>query len=234
MAHKKAESVPSRFKVGDQVRVKSGVRDPDFPDLPLGGWSGTITEIIKHKGRINCVFKLDGRTLASLHPVFRRRCEVDGLDYETMGLGQEDVELDDGTPCPIEQPTSVVPRPLTLDDQDDRVRMALGLTHDDPLPDVNHESLLAYHGYLAKNLSFPFKARYEKPVGWSRRIEMPLTVTGLLRPDECEIDEQYGIIATGRDPEEPVDFPLAEIEVKGSSPSCRMVRDYAYWFHNWR
>jgi hypothetical protein len=27
---------------------------------------------------------------------------------------------------------------------------------------------------------------------------------------------------------------LAEIEVKGSSPSCRMIRDYADWFQNWR
>ena len=52
---------------------------------------------------------------------------------------------------------------------------------------------------------------------------MPLTVTGLLRPEECEIDEQYGIIGMGRDPKNEVDFPLAEIEVKGSSPSCRMV-----------
>lgn len=63
---------------------------------------------------------------------------------------------------------------------------------------------------------------------------MPLTVTGQLRPEDCAIDEQYGIIGTGRDPEEQVDFSLAEIEVKGSSPSCRMVSDYAYWFHNWR
>src|SRR4051794_3429921 len=227
-------SIRPRFKVGDKVRVKPGVNDPDFPDMPLGGWSGTITEIIEHEGQVNCVFKLDQRTLASLHPIFKRRSEIDGLDYRFMGLGQGDIEWDDGVPAPIEQPTAIVPRPLKMDDQEDRVRMAFGLTHDDPLPEVDHKTLLAYHGYLAKNLSFPFKARYEKPVGWSRRIEMPLTVTGLLRPDECEIDEQYGIIATGRDAEEPVDFPLAEIEVKGSSPSCRMVRDYAYWFHNWR
>jgi hypothetical protein len=234
MTHSKKRSASPGFKVGDKVRVKSGVRDPDFSDMPLGGWSGTITKIIEHEGQINCVFELDKRTLASIHPIYKQRCEVDGLDYETMGLGQEDIELDDGTPVPIEQPTSIVPRPLVLDDQEDRVRMALGLTHDDPLPEVDHETLLTYHSYLAKQLGFPFKARYEKPVGWSKRIEMPLTVTGLLRPDECEIDEQYGIIATGRDAEEPVDFPLAEIEVKGSSPSCRMVRDYAYWFHNWR
>jgi len=222
------------FKVGDKVRVKPGVKDPDFPDMPLGGWTGTVTEIMEHEGQINCVFKLDDRTLAGIHPIYKRRSEIDGLDYRFIGLGQEDIELDDGVPAPIERPTAIVPRPLSMDDQEDRVRMALGLTHDDPLPDVSRKTLLAYHSHLAKNLSFPFKARYDKRIGWSKRIEMPLTVTGLLRPDECEIDEQYGIIATGRDAEESVDFPLAEIEPKGSSPSCRMVRDYTYWFHNWR
>jgi hypothetical protein len=73
--------------------------------------------------------------------------------------------------------------------------------------------------------------------GWetlSERVEMPVTVTGLLRPEECAIDEQYGIIATGQDPEERVDFPLAEVEIKASSPSGRMVDDYACWFYNCR
>jgi hypothetical protein len=229
---KKGPAIP-RFKVGDKVRVKSGVSDPDSPDMPLGGWTGTITEIVVHKGQINCVLKLDDRTLATLHPIYRQRCERDGLDFETMGLGQDEIEIDDGTPIAVEQPIQIKTPPLSENDQDDRVRMALRLTRDDPLPEVNHENLLTYHRYLSKNLVFPFKARYEKPVGWAKRVEMPITVTGLLRPDDCVIDEQYGIIATGSDTEETVDFPLAEIEVKGTSPICRIVRDYAYWFHNW-
>ena len=234
MSHTKSKSGSPRFKVGDKVRVKPGVSDPDFPDMPLGGWSGTVTEIIEHEGEINCVFTLDDRTLKTLHPIYRKRCERDGLDFETMGLGEEDLEIDDGTQFAIEQPTQIMTPPLSEKDQDDRVRMALGLTHDDPLPEVTYENLLTYHRYLSKNLVFPFKARYEKLVGRSKRVEMPLTVTGLLRPEDCMIDEQYGIIGTGRDPEEEVNFPLAEIEVKGSSPSCEMVSDYSYWFHNWR
>ncbi len=236
MARTKRGSAIPYFKVGDKIRVKPGVSDPDFPDMPLGGWSGTITEMIEHEGQINCVFEVDERTLTSIHPVYKQRCEVDGLDYRFMGLAQADIEPDEGTPVPIVQPTTVVPRPLSPDNDEDRVRMALGLTHDELLPDVNHETLLAYHRYLSKNLNFPFKARYEKPIGRSKRVEMPVTVTGLLRPEECAIDEQYGIIATGQDAEERVDFPLAEIEIeiKSSSPSCQMVRDYAYWFHNWR
>ena len=87
MSHTKSKSGSPRFKVGDKVRVKSGVSDPDFPDMPLGGWSGTVTEIIEHEGEINCVFTLDDRTLKTLHPIYRKRCERDGLDFETMGLG---------------------------------------------------------------------------------------------------------------------------------------------------
>src|SRR5664279_5113065 len=118
-----------------------------------------------------------------------------------MWLGEDDIEPDDGTAVPIEQPTNIVTPPLSENDQEDRVRKALGLTHDDPLPEVTYENLLTYHQYLSKSLVFPFRARYDKPVGWSKRGEMWLTVTGLLPPDDCAIDEQYGIIGTGRDPE---------------------------------
>ena len=111
--------------------------------------------------------------------------------------------------------------PLSEKDQDDRVRMALGLTHDDPLPEVTYENLLAYHRYLSKSLVFPFKARYEKPVGRSKRVEMPLTVTGLLRPDECEIDEQYGIIGTGSDPGRTGRFPAGRDRGQGVKPKLR-------------
>ena len=83
-----------------------------------------------------------GRSNSSdgIHPIYHKRCERDGLDFETMGLGEEDLELDDGTPVPIEQPTEIKTPPLSEKDQDDRVRMAFGLTHDDPLPEISLET----------------------------------------------------------------------------------------------
>ena len=51
MSHTKNKSGSPRFQVGNKVRVKPGVSDPDFPDMPLGGWSGTVTEIIEHGRR---------------------------------------------------------------------------------------------------------------------------------------------------------------------------------------
>ena len=91
MAHARTrDRVIPRFKVGDKVRVKPGVNDPDFPDMPLGGWSGTITEIIEHEGQINCVFRLDERTLASIHPIYQeaQRDRRAGLPVHGVGPGR--------------------------------------------------------------------------------------------------------------------------------------------------
>src|SRR3954464_15356143 len=136
MAHDKRKSAPPRFQPGDRVRVKYGVADPDFPDIPLGGWAGTVEMAEQVDDQITYEIEWDRKTLDGMHPVYKNRCERDGLDLETMWLGEEDLEADDGTPVPIEQPTQIR-TPLSEKDQDYRVRMALGLTHDDPLPEIS-------------------------------------------------------------------------------------------------
>jgi hypothetical protein len=79
MSHTKNRSDTPRFQVGDKVRVKPGITDPLFPELPLAGWAGTVTEIIKSHRQINCLFKLDDRTLASMHPI--TASDVTGTDW---------------------------------------------------------------------------------------------------------------------------------------------------------
>jgi hypothetical protein len=41
----KKPRTPARFGTGTQVHVKPGTTDPDFPDIPLGGWAGTIRDV---------------------------------------------------------------------------------------------------------------------------------------------------------------------------------------------
>jgi hypothetical protein len=233
MARDKTESLPSRFKPGDKVRVKHGVRDPDFPDIPLGGWAGTVKEVHQAEGETTLLVAWDRATLKGMHPIYKKRCERDGLELESMWLGEEDLEPDDGTPVPIEQPTTIVTKPLSEKDQDDRVRMALGLTHDDPLPDVSRKTLLAYHRYLATRLKFPFPA-----TSWDfgRLYDQlrSLTIHSLLDPGEDGLDEEEGLIATGLGQDGPVEIPLADVEIEKKAPNHRLISDYSYWFHNWR
>jgi len=233
MSHTKNKSGPPLYQVGNKVRVKYGVIDPDFPDMPLGGWTGTVTEIIKHEGQINCVFKLDERTLASIHPIYRRRCERDGLDFETMGLGEEDLEIDDGTLVAIEQPRQIRTPPLSMDDQDDRIRAVFGLTHDDLLPEVNQKNLFVYYRYLLAHLTLPFRARYRRKTGPYSSKLVRLTVTGLDDFDQYEVEECYGLIGVGKEPGGSVEFPLKDIEDNEDEVNHRLIEDYSCWLANY-
>ncbi len=139
-------------------------------------------------------------------------------------MGEEDIEHDDGTPVPIERPTSIITKPLSEKDQDDRVRMALGLTHDDPLPDVSRKTLLAYYRYLAANLWVPFKAKTESD-------GTTLTVSRLIDPKESELDEEEGLLCEARDREKPFPLPLSELD--DAVGNRKLIGDYGYWFWNW-
>jgi hypothetical protein len=234
MGHKKKRSINPRLRVGDKVRVKPGIRDVLFPDIRLGGWSGTVTKIIKEQGQINYLFKLDDRTLACLHPTYRERCERQGLDFEIMSLRGEELELDDGTPVPIEQPTEMKTPALSEKDQDDRVRMVLGLTHDDPLPNVSFETLMTYYRYLAANLKFPYFTFSWAKSGPFTRKKVIVPISRLEPPVAEEFDEECPLYGIGIDQEEEIEIPLEVIEPKKDDPNYRLISDYTYWSQNWR
>jgi Calcium binding len=234
MSRTKNKSGSHRFKVGDKVRVKYGVLDPDFPDIPLGGWTGTVTEVEQTDNQVTYEIDWDTRTLGGMHPVYRKRCERDGLGLETMRLREEDIEPDDGASVPIEQPIEIKTPPLSEKDQDDRVRMALELTHDDPLPDVSTETLMTCYRYLVANLKFPLFTSYWAKSGPFSSKKVIVPISRLNAPVDYEFDGEYGLFCIGRDQDEEIEVPLDEIELKKNDANYRLISDYSYWFHNWR
>ena len=187
-------AVPPEFSVGDRVRVRYGIADPDFPDIPLGGWAGTITEV-DQRGRFPLyLIEWNQSTLDKMHPIFRKRCERDGLEETSSWQGEEDIEADVGEPVPMEQPTNIVTRPLNKGDQDDRIRTILGLTGDDPLPETSEENLLKYHAYLAARLSFPFRAVYWRDTGPFQSRKYKISVVGLVDVDDYYPGEGHGLL----------------------------------------
>src|SRR5207302_11439773 len=118
-----------------------GPTDPAGPDIRLGGGAGAMGEVDQKSAPPTYLIEWNRHTLDHVDPVYRKRCERDGLGLESMWLGEDDIQPDTGGPVVIEQPTSIVTRPLSERDQDDRVRIALGLTGDDPLPEVDDDTL---------------------------------------------------------------------------------------------
>jgi hypothetical protein len=187
-------STPAKFAVDDRVRVKQGIPDPDFPDIPLGGWAGTITEVSDDGKSHLYLIEWNQFTLDNMHPVFRKRCERDGLDEESSCLGEDDLEPDVGDRVPLEQPAQIITRPLSTTDQDDRIRAVFGLTSDDPLPESSYENLRQYHAYLAANLTFPFEAGYWKETGpFESSCKCNVCVVGLADL-KCYCSEGVGLV----------------------------------------
>jgi hypothetical protein len=230
MSRTKNKSGSPRFRVGDKIRVKYGVIDPDFPDIPLGGWSGTVKAVDQK----NCELKWDKRSLTGMHPVYSKRCERDEFDLETMWLGEEEIEFDDGTPAPLEQPAELTTPPLSEKNRGDRVRKALGLTHDDPLPNVTFKTLMTCYRYLAANLKFPIVTSSWAQSGPFSRKKVFFPITRLEPPVPEEFDEECPLYGIAMDQSEEIEVPLEVIELKKTDPNYRLISDYAYWSNNWR
>lgn len=223
----------SVFNAGDRVRVRRGVKDPDFPDVPLGGWAGMVREIDASEGQPAYLVEWGEATLAAIHPVFKSRCERDGFEYEKMWLAERDLEPDAGPGAPIEKalPTS---RSLCEEDQDDRVRAALGLTSNDPLPDVDRNRLCRYHEHLSKKLRFPFEATASEETGPLETTTHEVEVIGFLDADKYELDDFSGLICEVHEGRRQYPLPLGEFEVAGDGKNAQLLEDYAYWFWNHR
>jgi hypothetical protein len=223
----KAPSFAS-FNPGEKVRVRHGVRDTDYPDMPLGGWKGVIVEF--HGDGMYTV-RWSKETLAAINPVFKARCENDGLEFDQYCLGEDDLEPDIGGPLDIELPKEITTTPLSSKNQDDRIRMVFGLTSNDTLPDVNGELLEAYHEHLSNNLIFPFAAEHRPEHGHAEQIK----VIRLDDPaEEPILDEDYGIVCEARLERRVMNVPLGELERVKDKTNRQLVDDFLYWFHNWR
>ena len=82
------------LQIGDIVKVKEGVMCPDYKDLVISGWQGTVTEISEDdKDNILICIEWDITTLQNMLNGFIEQGEEDGLDNDLMYLSFEEVEL---------------------------------------------------------------------------------------------------------------------------------------------
>ena len=81
------------FSVGSLVRVRWGARSSVCPDLPLGGWTGTVCGVDEEQRFL----RWSDATLEAIDPFYRTRVET-GMWLPATGL-----EADPGEPLAVEQ-----------------------------------------------------------------------------------------------------------------------------------
>lgn len=224
MSNDSAESGVS-YAPGTRVRVKRGTPDPDYPDIPLGGWVGEIIAIDTEQKPTLYTILWDDATIEAIHPVYRVRCERDDLDPEKCALDGSVLELDDGGPLNIEQPGPLTPRPLDPTIPLDRARQVFGLTSDDALPALTASSLARWHQELSGRIKFPWTVQVDVD---GRTSVHPLLVTRLLAVEEVE--PELGIVVEATVGERSGPVSLLMVRPIPGDPALDLVEAYQDWF----
>ncbi len=223
------KKAPLIFKPGDCVKVKPGVKDPDWGS-DIGGWQGRILEFEKAPhGKDTVLIQWDSITLSSMPASMIERCEAEGLDWSEMGLDADEVEATDGrdTPRQVEKAKHALEKKYAwvyLGEEGKRINQILaGLDPEDEL-----RLFRRWAKYLKENLAFPFEAvvaefQERGPLRTGERV----TVTGI-----ADVDDLYGLLVDVQTRRGSSAFPLCDLEAQEKSRNYQPVKDYAVWFAN--
>lgn len=221
------------FTIGDSVKVKDGILEPDSEAFSIGGWQGRIIEIREEPDVPTIIdIEWDSVTLQKMPQHFIDESEEEGLDWTCMGLYPEDLELtaardteDDVKAAQEELEDIHFYSYRWLGEQGDRIGKVLqGIDPQDDLGALQRWSI-----YLEQHLTFPFDAEIEE---WQE--QGPLQSGDQVSVKKISlVDDIYGIIVAIRRGREKFDCPLCELAaLDESSPNAELLSDYRVWFAN--
>ena len=223
MPREAKEEPKARFAIGDRVRVKAGIRDPSFADMPLGGWAGKVREIDLESVLPNYLVEWDWHTRRCMHPIYRSRCKHVDLDWQRMWLSEDNFEPEQESAAVIEQPADLLLEPLDQDDEEDPVRPVRGLrTGEEWLACASPSSMLTFlqDPMLARLRGKPSERKFRLlAVACCRRVWDRLGYEQ--NRQRVELAEQY---ADGQVPEH-----VVEDAASGRSDGSGGPREAAFW-----
>ena len=88
MAKKKA----SGGLVDSRIRVKPGVNSPEFPEISIAGWTGTVVEMTGKPPEHKVIIEWDAATMAAMPADYVTKCEAGQLYHAMASLNGDDVE----------------------------------------------------------------------------------------------------------------------------------------------
>ncbi|KJU87401.1 hypothetical protein MBAV_000409 [Candidatus Magnetobacterium bavaricum] len=250
------------IRIGDCVRVKKGVVDPDFVDSPIEGWYGRVIAFVDEDGseedKDNPLVDVewDSFTLRGMTDDFIDRCDEDGLDCLSMYLRINDIEkarprdtmqdvkeAQDEIHIYLDDPIAI----SQSNEQDKRILEILGNKD----ISIREETLACYLDYLEKNISPPLQLTVSEPFQWEelylsgigrKREYDKLKKTRPAYKDtfkfikiERDLNMEDGILVKVQRLTDNKKFvlPLSNLQVVGNKlPNYRLVNDYSSWFVN--
>jgi hypothetical protein len=81
-----------KLPAGTPVRVKSGIPMPEFPDVDISGWTGTVSDSQGRGLDLKYFVEWDSATLARIPEAYHRHCESHGLFHGMVCLKGAEIE----------------------------------------------------------------------------------------------------------------------------------------------
>ena len=216
----------NKLKIGDSVKVKSNVKDPDF-NILIEDWQGRISEINEKENIID--IKWYSITLENMSNSIIDECEEEGLSWSEMSLSISELELVESRDREkdVQQKIKELERKHVysyLGEQGRRIQNVLKHIS----PDDEWKNMETWENHFKKILQFPFEAIV------SEVQEYGLDVNDKVKAEEISlIDESYGVIVKIRKGRKIYHTPLCDLEVRDrNSSNYQPVYDYAVWFAN--
>jgi hypothetical protein len=232
--HKKTRTISqisiTDLKVGDCIRVKPGVKDPNY-GFDIGGWQGRVTAIETYQPpQLTIMFQWDSISLKRMPASAIRRSEEDGLDWTSMGLYLEEVEKAESrdTQADVDEIVEELSAEHNWDHlgkQGRRIHKVLqGIDEDNEL-----EAFETWQEYLEAHLKLPFDA-----VVSEFQERGPLRAGDLVKVIGFEsVEDLYGVLVNIKARRNMYVFPLCDLKATNEkSANFTLTDDYAVWFAN--
>jgi len=78
---------------GQTVQVQPGVNMPEFDDLPIGGWRGTVLETSGTGSKMKVILEWDAETAQKIPDNYKAHCESQGLLFTMACLPVAEVQV---------------------------------------------------------------------------------------------------------------------------------------------
>ncbi len=221
-----------KLNIGDSVKVKQGIKEPDLKEFEISGWQGRVTEIDDNSSNdeILITIEWDSLTLEQLPSKFIELSEIDELDWSSMVLYQSNLNKTESRDKirdveKIQEKVSDKYYWASFGEEGKRISKVLG--------DINrHNELKCFElwdKYLEERLVFPIKAIVdESEDNWIIKSEDVLTIKSL-----SNFVDMYGIITKVRFDGKILEYPLCDLEIPDKeSKAYQLINDYRIWFSN--
>jgi len=232
--HKKiqpiSQSLTPDLKVGDCIRVKPGIKDPNY-GFDIGDWQGRVTAIETYQSsQLTIMFQWDSLSLKCMPASAIRRSEEDGLDWTSMGLYLEEVEKAEprDTQADVDEIVEVLSADHNWDylgKQGRRIHKVLkGIDEDDEL-----EAFETWQEHLEAHLKLPFEAVVSE---FQERGHLQAGDRVIVIDIEG-VEDLYGVLVNIKARGNAYVFPLCDLKAANEkSANFTLTYDYAVWFAN--